>query len=525
MKLLSFVPLTLGFVALTLDAVTITTAHFDNSRNGGNTTETIITPAILASGRFKKLGSYSIDGDLYAQPLYIPSITVSGASHNLVLIATLHNKVYAFDADNPGSAALWTTDLGAQQLTGLDFLYSSNVGCLSTPAVDVAALKIYLVCENNVPAWTLYALNLTTGTVISSVVAAGEVLGTGDTIGPHPEFTDGPNIVFTAAYAIQRSAITLVNNKVYVAFGSYDTHPYHGWVMAYDKTTLAQTAIMCTTPNGYGGAIWHTPGPAVDSNGNLYVATGNGHYDGITEFGDSVLKLSPSLVILDTFTPNNQAALEAADVDVSAGSPMLIPGTNLVEIAGKDFNVYIIDTTCMGFLQGSSACPLQNFITKSAAFSGGTGSFGGMMMNNHLYLPVSNGNLYTFTFDPVGKTFNTTATLSASTFASPGPAQLSGSANGTSNSIIWVPTVATTSHTVRSAAILRALHPTTLVELWNSNTSGTDTLGNLSKYASPLIANGRIYVANNSGAVVVYGPTPGLIHLPMPGGPGALTTP
>lgn len=524
MKLLSFILLALGSAAIALDAVTITTAHFDNSRNGANTSETTITPALIAAGRFKKLGTYTVDGDLYAQPLYVPSIMVSGSLHNLIVATTLHNKVYAFDADLVGSSPLWTTDLGAQRLTGLDFLYSSNLGCLSTPAIDVAAAKIYVVCLDNVPNWTLRILSLTTGGVLSSVIIGGQVIGTGDTLGS-PDSTSGPNLIFIPTLNLQRAALTLANGKVYVAFGSYDTHPYHGWIMAYDKTTLVQTAIMCTTPNSYGGAIWHTPGPAVDSNGNLYVATGNGRYDGVTEFGDSVLKLSPTLTILDTFTPNDQAALEADDVDVSSGGPILIPGTHLVEIAGKDFNVFVIDTNCMGFLQGSSACTLQAFITKSALFSGGTGSFGGMFMNGHLYLPVNNGNLYNFAFNSGTGLFNTTPTLSATTFASPGASQLAGSSNGVANGIIWVPTVATSAHTVLKPATLRAFDPMTSVELWNSDTSGTDTLGNLSKFASPLVANGRVYVDTNSGAIAVYGPTPGIIHLPMPGGPGALSAP
>jgi len=494
-------------VALELFAVTVPTAHYDNSRDGANLLETTLTPAVVASGRVRKLGTYTVDGDVYAQPLYVPDI----GGHNVVIVATLHNKVYSFDADAPGSAALWTRDLGAQRLTGLGFLYSSNVGCLSTPAIDVAAAKIYVVCEDNTPTYTLYVLSLTDGSVITSVVTAGEAVGTGDTAGPQPEFTDGANIVFTAAYAIQRSAITLANGNVYVAYGSYDVHPYHGWVFGYNKTTLAPLTLSpyCTTPNGYGGAIWATPGPAVDADGNLYFSTGNGHYDGLTEFADSVVKLSPTLAFLDWFAPNDQAALEADDVDVSSGGPFLIPGTTKLGIAGKDFNVFILDSACMGGLQGSSGCSLQAFITKSAAFNGGTGSFGHLYMNGHLYLPVSNGFLYDFAFNSGTGLFNTTAVLSSSTFASPGPAQLAGSANASTTGVVWVSTVLSNAHTSKQAATLRALDPVTLVELWNSDLVSTaDAVGTLAKYASPLVANGRVYVATTSNAIAIYGVVP-----------------
>jgi hypothetical protein len=492
-----------GLAVSLLPAVVIPTAHFDNSRNGANTSETVLTPTAVGSSRgaFHKLGVYSVDGDTYAQPLYIPG------TPNVVIIATLHNKIYAFDADQPGSAALWTRDVGAQRLTGLDFMYSSNIGCLSTPGVDVAASRVYVVCQNNTPTWTLYSLNLATGAVVNSVDIAGEAAGTGDTAGPGTEITDGANITFLAQYSIQRSAITLANGKVYVAFGSYDSHPYHGWIMAYDKTTLTQTAILCTTPNSYGGAIWHTPGPAVDGDGNLYVATGNGTYDGVTEFANSLLKLSPSLAILDTFTPADQATLEAQDGDLSSGTPMLIPGTSpaLIVIAGKDFNVFVVDTSCMGFLQGSSMCTLQTFITKSGSVTGGSGSFGGMMMNNHLFLPVNNDHLYDFTFDAGTKLFNTTPVLSALTFGSPSASQISGSANGASTGIVWAVTSASSAHTTRQAGTLRAFDPVTLAEIWNSGTSGTDTLGNLSKFASPLVANGKVYVGTGSDQVTIYG--------------------
>ena len=491
-----------------LSAVTIPTAHFDNARNGANTVETALTPAVLSSGGFKKVGTYPVDGNVYAQPLYVPNVTISGTAHNLVIVATLHNKVYAFDADTPGST-IWTADLGPQALTGFGIIYSSNLGCLSTPAVDVSASKIYAVCLNSSQNWVLHVLSLTTGSSISTLTVTGTVTGTGDKLGP-PDNISGSNLIFYPQYELQRSAITLANGNVYVAFGSRDdSHPYHGWIMAYNKTTLAQVAVLCTTPNSYGGAIWNTPGPAVDTSGNLYFVTGNGKYDGMTEFGDSLLKLSPTLQILDSFTPSDQAALEAGDIDLAAGTPILIPGTHLVEIAGKDFNVFVIDTTCMGFLQGSSRCPLQAFITSSAPFNGGTGSFDAMYMNNHLYLPTSNGYLYNFTFNSATNLFNTTPVLSARTFPSPGAAQLAGSANGTFNGIVWVVTGATSAHLSLANGTLRALDPVTLTELWNSDTTGTDTLGFLSKFASPLVANGRVYVPTQSGQISIYGAVSG----------------
>jgi hypothetical protein len=350
----------------------------------------------------------------------------------------------------------------------------------------------------------LNVLSLTTGAILQSITITGQVVGTGDTNGS-PDTTSGPNLIFWAQCHIQRAPITLANGNVYVAFASYDTAPYHGWVFGYDKTTLSPVGVFCTTPNGEGGGIWNG-GITVDGSGNLYVATGNGDYDGTANYGDTLVKLSPTLSLLDWFTPSNQAELEAIDADVSAGIPMLIPGTTKIVIAGKDFNVYVVDTTCMGHLQGSSGCTLQTFVTSVAGFDGDSGSYGGMLMNNRLYLPTTNGFLYGFAFN--GTTFNTTPMLSGQTYAWPGAAQISGSSNGSANGIVWIVSPDSESGETIATGTVRALDPVSLVEIWNSGTVAGDSLGNIAKFNAPTVANGRLYIGTVDGQVSVYGAVP-----------------
>src|SRR5690349_4448218 len=106
--LLSFYVLSAQFSA---GAVQVLTQHNDNSRTGANLQEVLLAPANVNSSRFGKIFTRTVDGSIYAQPLYVPQVTISGTTQNVVIVATEHNTVYAFDADNPAaSAALWQTN-------------------------------------------------------------------------------------------------------------------------------------------------------------------------------------------------------------------------------------------------------------------------------------------------------------------------------------------------------------------------------------------------------------------------------
>ncbi len=483
-------------------AVTIYTAHVDNGRTGWNASETFLTPTNVTAGKFGQLGSYALDGFMQAQPLYIPGVTVSGATHTCLIAVTMHNTVNCFDALHPSTAALWSVNLGATYPVastpgaGL-LLYGTELGCLSTPVADVSANRLYVVCSTNTPTWKLWKLNLSTGATVDSVVITGQVVGTGD-IG-HSDTTSGANLVFYPAYELQRAALTLANNRIYIGFGSYvDTRPYHGWLFAYNTSDLSQAGIYCTSPNGYGAGLWGSSGGvSADSDGNIYMTTGNAAYDGVTQWGESVLKWNSSLTLLDWYTPSNWAALDALDLDLSSGRAMLIPGTTQLVFGAKDYYVYNLNQANMGHLGGTA----QVFVTDPTAIPDGfsaphAGIYGGTLWSGGACFPNTTGKIYCFTRS--GTTFNTTPVLSTNTYAFPG-AVLSASSNGSSNTIIWATTDSVSSNTAAQLGTLRAFD-TSMTELY------TDAYGlNIAKFSPPVVADGKVFVATFSNTILVYG--------------------
>lgn len=485
-------------------------AHSNAGQTGWNPSEIILTPSNVASGKFGLLGSWTVDGIVFTQPLYVRS-----SSTNLVIVCTLANTVFAFNADKPGTSAVWSTNFGtgrggwANNSSVAQQLYASSFGIIGTPVADAAGGFLYVIASNTTPNYILHKLSLSSGTdAVSPVTISGSVVGTGSPGDP----TSGPNLLFSAAETNDRCGLALSPDAsiLYVATsgGSADAinPPWHGWIFAYATSNLAQTAAFNTTPNANGASIWMSgAAPAVDSSGNVYVLTGaQGNWDGSTSFADSMLKLSPSLVLLDWFTPANHTSLDPNDIDFGAGRVMLFPGTTLAFGAGKDFNVYGIDGTCMGHLQGSLlGCTLQTFPT----LNGGTatkfsGSYGGVIANGLLFLPTTAGSIYEFSC-PSGICNMTPAHTQTNSYGFPGPAQMSASSNGSSNLILWVVTAATNSFAATAAGTLRALD-STLTELWNSGS----TLGTMTKFVSPTVVNGRVFVPTNNNTLQVYGIIP-----------------
>jgi hypothetical protein len=487
---------------------TIPSANMDSNRTNSNTSEVSLTPANVSGGRFVLLGSYNVDGLIFSQPLFIPAITTTTGIHDLVIITTLNNSVYAFDANRLGTTAIWSNLAFATPFTGYpvseSILYNGGLGCLSTPVADVPNLKLYVVCDSVVgstPNWILRQLDLTTGATLQTTTISGQYPGTGDPNGGDP--LSGPNLLFSANFTLQRAGLALANNTIYIAFGSVDdTRPsFHGWIMAYSTSSLTQTAIFCTSPNSFGAAPWMSGGaPAVDGSGNVYIVTGNGTYDGITAFGECVLKFSSSLSLSAVFVNPSQGSDTTVDADFASNRFLLIPGTTLGVGAGKDFSAYVLNLS--GMTQA------QTFKSNAAGTpGGGSGSYGMAFLNNVLYLPTTTGSIYAFSFS--GGSFNTTPIATqTNTYGFPGTSQISGSINGTSNGILWVVTVLTSTKTVTKAGTLHALNPTTLSEYWNSSTSGHDNPGTMAKFTAPVIANGKVFLATMDSKVQVFGLLP-----------------
>ncbi len=357
----SLLMLTLFSVVAAFGQVSVLTQHNDNARTGQNLNETVLSTSNVNQNTFGKLFWRTVDGFIYAQPLYVPGLTIQGATHNVVYVATQHNSVYAFDADDPNAPLpLWQVNLGTPVpsqdiciITGdtnpADCPYydiSPEIGITSTPVIDPIAGIIYVVnrtknTSNSTYHDYIHALNLTTGVeeLGGPVEIIGQVSGTGTG-------SVGGIVTFDPTYHHQRPALLLLNGALYLAFGSVgDIGTWHGWVMTYNASTLQQEAVFGVAPDGSEGGIWSSgQGLVADASGNVYVMTGNGDFNanvnGGRNYGDSFVKFSgPSLTVTDYFTPSDQGTLNANNIDLGSGGPMLMPGTSLISRYGKGWSV------------------------------------------------------------------------------------------------------------------------------------------------------------------------------------------
>src|SRR5579864_5556674 len=319
-------------------------ANGGNNRRGAFENELILNPGNVAG--IAQKGTYSVDARIWAQPLYLHGVVISGVQYDCLLVATMGNSLYLFNVNGRfGSPPLWSHTSFATTWTAFpgylsapdpDF-YSEPIGCMGTPAVDQALGFIFVACVNSTPAIVIYKVALTTGVISAQTTITGTASGTGDPMGS--DKVTGGVVTFYPSFELPRASLAIANSNVYVSFGSYaDNHPWHGWVLSYDEATLTRQAVWCATPNGYGGSVWMGGGaPAVDGSGNIYVTTGNGDYNGITNFANSIVKLSPALAVLDWWTPSNWASLETNDLDIASVRPMFVPNSQQVVAGGKEY--------------------------------------------------------------------------------------------------------------------------------------------------------------------------------------------
>src|SRR5215469_3310216 len=503
----------------TASAGTLTQRN-DNARSGLNLQEVILTPANVNPAKFGLLFSYPVDGFVYAQPLYMPNVTIGGQVHNVLFVATQHDSVYAFDADTPGPP-LWQTSF-INPGAGITTVSSADVSCVnivpeigitSTPVIDPNSGTLYVEAntkENGAFFHRLHALDVTTGAEkIPPVVIQGAVAGNGDA-------SVNGFITFDPLRHLQRPALLLSQNALYIAFGSHcDNNPYHGWVFAYDAQSLKQLGIFNATPNGNRGAIWQSGGgPAADATGNVFVMTGNGTFDGPSpggnnDFGDSFLKLAPrALTQSDFFTPFDQATLEATDADVGSGSPLLLPDQavgppHLVVSAGKGGTIYLVDRDTMGgFIANGNDQQIVQSIPGAVGSLFGTPAY----FQNTVYFLAVRDVLRAFSLSN-GKLGTSPASQSSTAFGYPGATPVI-SANGASNGIVWA--LQTDQAGFVGPAVLHAYRADNVaIELYNSNQApnGRDNPGPAVKFTVPTVINGKVFVGTQT-QLAVFGQLP-----------------
>jgi hypothetical protein len=506
--------------------VNITTHHNDTYRTGQNIAETILTPTNVNVSTFGKLFTQVVDGDVYAQPLYLANVTIpKKGKHNVVYVATSHDSIYAFDADSgAGGKALPLWKVSFLKGSGISTINSTDVNCTdmlemgvtSTPVIDTTTGTMYVlsVAKNKgVAQQWLHALDVTSGAEKfgGPVSISGSVQGTGD------GSVNGV-ITFDPLLDRQRSSLLLQNGSIYIGWASYcDQDPWHGWVMAYSASNLQQQGIWNSTPNGGRGGVWQGgAGIGGDSSGNVYVATGNGTFDNDVsgrDFGDSAVQLNltaDGLGLTQYFTPYNQSSLALGDVDVGSSGVLLIPDLpetsayeHLMVQTGKEGSIYVIDRDDMGGFNSGSNNEIVQFLPTIVGGVGGVGAF----WNNNVYISGAFDRLRSFTFDPSSGLLSTSSTHFSSTFFRVPGSTPSISANGTTNGIVWA--IQSDGTGPGGASILHAYDATNVAkELFNSTQNATrDGLTLANKFATPSIANGKVYVGSQK-ALSVFGLLP-----------------
>ncbi|QMU69427.1 hypothetical protein [Streptacidiphilus sp. P02-A3a] len=511
----------------------VLTQRGDLTRLGWDSTETALTVASVSSGRFGKRAAFPVDGRIYAQPLYAPGLLVDGTRHDLVLAATEHDSVYAFDADATGPAAvpLWHTSLiqpGARTFRAADDRVAKDrlcdsiapeVGITSTPVVDWATLTVYVMAldvEHGVMTYRIHALSLLTGRELrpSTVVTAGGP-GTG-LDAAHGQVT------FKASDEQQRMGLTEVAGTVYAGFSSWcGLTPYHGWVLGYDAATLKRDVVYDDSPDSWGGGLWESEsGISVDGHGHLYLVTGNGPFDldrGGADAGDTLLEVEPddgTLVTVDSFTPFDQQCRAEHDQDLGSGSPLMVPGEHELLLSSKTGAVYLLDEADLGgYRTVANPCPnrartdvdrIKQELTLGTVPGGMWGTWGYWSdgATQYVYGSGAQGELTQWRLNPGGTLAPVPVAHAPEPFAYPGSIPVV-SSDGTrpGTGVLW--TVDQT-----HGAVLRAYDAADISrQIWTSaQDPARDGLepGSFDHFTVPTTADGLVFVGDQS-RLEVYG--------------------
>ena len=501
----------------------VLTFHNDIARTGQNLTETILTTSNVASATFGKLGFYSADGLVDAEPLVASGVAIPAqGTHNVLIVVSEHDTVYAFDADS--GATLWSKsmlqsgettsdDRGCGQVT-------PEIGVTSTPVIDRTrgpngTVYVVAMSKNGATYYQrLHALDLALGTELfgGPVSIQATYPGTGDN-------SNGTSVIFDPAQYKERAALLELNGVIYTAWASHcDYRPYTGWIMGYNASTLAQTSILNITPNGSEGAIWMAgAGLAADSSGNIYFLDANGDFDTTLnasgfpsngDYGNAFMKLSTSgnqLAVADYFEMYNQSSENSTDTDLGSGGEMLLPDlTNssgqtlhLAVGAGKDGTLYVVNRDSMGKFNASNNNNIYQLL--SGALPGGVYA-SPAYFNNAVYFGSVGSPIQSYSISNA-KLSSSAAAQTSNSFGYPG-ATPSISANGGGSAILWAVENS-------SPAVLHAYNASTLTELYNSNqaSGGRDQFGAGNKFITPTIVNGKVFVGTTNG-VAVFGLLP-----------------
>jgi len=459
-----------------------------------------------------------VDGDVYAQPLFLGGVEIPGKGrHDVLFIATEHDSVYAFDAYGNPNTPLWQASFLKEGLTTVPARDAScpfiwpEIGITSTPVIDPDTGTLYVLARTsdrsgffeNTYAQYLHALAVTTGVEKFGgpvkIRASMSGSGTG---------SSGGKLSFNPLRDNPRAALLLNRGAVYLTWASAcDVGSYHGWVMAYGARSLKQEAVFNASPDADDSGIWEgDTGPAADKAGNIFLATGNGRFDagkGGRDYGDSLLKLDgASLKLSDYFAPYNAADLDANDSDLGSGGPMLLPDQpgahpHLTVVEGKGGVLYVVDRDKMGHWQtGNNSHAVQTVAVPD-------GVFGSMAYWNHYVYVVSDGDALRQFAVIDGKLSPKAASSISGVSATP-----TISANGLGDGIVWLLRSKSWNGADQPAALYAYDAGNVAHELYNSEqNAGRDRAGIALRFNIPMVVNGHVYVGTKH-EVDVYGLLP-----------------
>lgn len=485
---------------LVLGQISVLTQHYDNARLGQNTQEAILTHANVNPNQFGLLFQHQLDGQMTAQPLYVPNVFIPAlnSTHNVVYAVTMHDGVYAFDADNNlgGNAQpLWYVSF-LDPDSGITSVPQSDEGCSvgytefgiqGTPVIDPTRNAIYLLAvtkENGNYVHKVHALDLGTG---------AELFG-GPTVVSASVVINGQTYNFIDKYQQERPALLLQEGVIYIGFGGpgCNIETENGWVLAYDAGTLQQVGAWDASPGVKASAVWLSgAGIAGDGNGNIYFSTGDGLFDGPngTHFGDSVIKLTQGdgvLNLADYFTPYNQLFLKQHDLDVSSGMVQILPqqpdGSQFILANDKDGTTYLLDQNNLGGYNPAGDFQIPQELDMPVL---GQVHAGLTFWNNTIFVAAEGTPLMAYSFKD-GQI--SPEPISQGPQANSNPTGGIVSSNGTQDGIFW--------HVTFPTAKLYAYDATNLAnKLYDSGMSGArDKMGKMVHFGMPIVANGRVYV-------------------------------
>lgn len=512
---------------LLLSQVSVLTANYDTPRTNSNLNEAILNRGNVSAATFGKIGFFPVDGQIYAQPLYASGILIPGVgTRDVVYTATMHNSVYALDANASTSAPpIWHVNLGdSVPSSALNVTFGDSmqvytdilpeVGILSTPVIDLDREAIYVVSETlerGVPIFRMHALSLADGHEMfgGPVVIAASVPGEG--LG-----SENGTIAFDPAMHLQRPGLALANGIVYAAFGSHgDAPPYHGWMIGYNAGNLRRRiAVFNATPNGSGASFWQAGrAPAIDTDGNIIAVTGNG--DTLAgDYGDSILKLSGrDLSLLDWYTPDNCLDLENGDLDLGSSGAIFLPGARQVLTIGKSGQMLVVNSDSMGHLGPADSANSQSITANPAQMDGIANlALWSRTADTLVYLLEPYGPLkaYRMSAGRLDPTVQSQSVPTTFTRSSGVAVSAQGDTDGTG--IVWQTTADI--YGLQIPGTLHAFDAADLSnELWNSEMMpDRDRLGRFAKLVTPTVVNGRVYVPTFSNQLAVYG----LLSAPRP---------